>query len=73
MLVLGLVVGAATLGVLAVLGRPMWVRWRRAEAQACVSEEEARENAAPLTTAIVSRTNDRKDSELVDGAAAERQ
>jgi hypothetical protein len=59
MLVLGLVVAGAVVALLAVLTRSMWVGWRRSEAQACVTEQEARENAAPLTTAMLSGSRER--------------
>lgn len=52
MMVLGLLAGVAVV-LLAALAWWMRIR-RRLPVQACVSEEEARENAAPLTTAIVS-------------------
>ena len=45
----GMVLVLATL-----ITRWTWVRWRRLQIQVCVTEEEARENAAPLTKAIVS-------------------
>jgi len=48
-------VGAGTVLVLAtVIARWTWVRWRRPQVQVCVTEEEARANAAPLTKAILS-------------------
>jgi hypothetical protein len=62
MVVLGLSAGVAVV-VLAALAWWMRIGRRRSPVQACVSEEEARENAAPLTTAILrgSRT-ERSDS-----------
>jgi hypothetical protein len=39
-----------------IVGRLLWVRSRRLEAQERVSEEEAREHAAPLSTAIIRRS-----------------
>jgi hypothetical protein len=48
-------VGAALLLAMLV-ARLIWVRWRRPEVRACVTEEEARANSAPLTTALVSRS-----------------
>lgn len=55
-MVVALLAAGAVL-VLAVLSaRWMWVLWRRPEIRACVTEEEARANAAPLTTAMVSRS-----------------
>jgi len=53
MLVLGLFAAAVVVGFLAALVRWTWQGWRRSEAQACVTEEEARKNALPLTTAIL--------------------
>ena len=48
-------VAAGTVLVLATLiARWTWVRWRRPQVQVCVTEEEARKNAAPLTRAILS-------------------
>ena len=46
---------AAVLVVAVLVGRLIWVRWGQPDATVCVTEEEARKNAAPLTTAIVSR------------------
>jgi hypothetical protein len=60
MVVLGLAAAGAVVVLLALLAYWMWVGWRRSEAQACVTEEEAREHAAPLTTAIVSGSRDRE-------------
>jgi hypothetical protein len=60
MLVLGLLAAGAVVALLALLARWVWVRWRRSEVQACVTEEEAREHAAPLTTAILSGSRDRE-------------
>ena len=60
MMVLGLLAACVVVALLALLVRWMWVGWRRSEAQACVTEEEARENAAPLTTAILSGSRDRE-------------
>jgi hypothetical protein len=60
MVVLGLAAAGAVVVLLALLAYWMWVGWRRSEAQACVTEEEARENAAPLTAAIVSGSRDRE-------------
>jgi len=48
-------VAAGTVLLLATLiARWTWVRWRCPQVQVCVTEEEARENAAPLTKAILS-------------------
>ncbi len=53
MVVLGLLAGVAVVLLAAVA---WWMRMsrRRSPVQVCVSEEEARKNAAPLTTAILS-------------------
>jgi len=63
-LVLVLVAAAAVVALLAVLAARAWVLWRRSEAQPCLTEEEARENAAPLSTAILpgSRNRERRSS-----------
>ena len=53
MVVLGLLAGVAVV-LLAAVAWWMRIGRRRSPVQACVSEEEARENAAPLTTAILS-------------------
>jgi hypothetical protein len=53
MVVLGLLAGVAVV-LLAALAWWMRIGRRRSPVQACVSEEKARENAAPLTTAILS-------------------
>jgi len=60
MLALVLLAAAAAIALLAMLARRTSIAWRRSEAQACVTEEEARENSAPLTTAILSGSRDRK-------------
>ena len=59
MLVLVLV-AAAVVVLLAVLVALALGVWRRSEAQPCLTEEEARENSAPLTTAILSGSGDRE-------------
>ena len=55
-----MVVELATAGVVLVfvfiVARLLWVRSRRLEAQQAVSEEQAREHAAPLSTAIIRRS-----------------
>jgi hypothetical protein len=55
-----MVVELATVGVVVVfvviVARLLWVRSRRLEAHQSVSEEEAREHAAPLSTAIIRRS-----------------
>ena len=53
MVVLGLLAGVAVV-LLAAVAWWMRIGRRRSPVQVCVSEEEARENAAPLTTAILS-------------------
>jgi hypothetical protein len=58
MVMLGLLVAGVVVVLLAALVWSMRIG-RRSQAQECVSEEEARENAAPLTTAIVSGSRDR--------------
>jgi len=65
MVVLGLMAAGA---VVVLLGAVGWsVRSRRLSWQmrACVTEEEARDNAAPLTTAIVSASRNRERGERV--------
>jgi hypothetical protein len=57
--VLELLAAGVVVASLAVLAWWRWVRWRRSDLQACVTEAEARENAAPLTKAIVSGRGDR--------------
>jgi hypothetical protein len=64
---LGLVAAAAVVVLLILLART-WVGRRRSDVEVCVSEHEARENAAPLTTAIVSRSRDRRLDEPVHPA-----
>lgn len=70
MLLLGLLTAGAVVALLVPLTRRTWVGWRRSEAQPCVSEEQARENAAPLTTAILSRRRDRGHEGLVHGVTS---
>lgn len=55
-MVVPLVAAGAALLLAMLVARLIWVRWRRPEVRACVTEEEARANSAPLTTAIVSRS-----------------
>ena len=47
-----LLIGFVVIVVVAVLARRIWLIGRREEA-ASITEEQARENAAPLTTAIL--------------------
>jgi hypothetical protein len=47
-----LLIGFVIIVVVAVLARRIWLIGRREEA-ASITEEQARENAAPLTTAIL--------------------
>jgi hypothetical protein len=47
-----LVIGFVVIVVVAVLARRMWLIGHREQA-ASITEEQARENAAPLTTAIL--------------------
>jgi hypothetical protein len=53
-MVVPFVVAGAALLLAVLIARWLWRRSHRPEVRACVTEEEARENAAPLTTAIVS-------------------
>jgi hypothetical protein len=53
-MVVELVAAGAVFVLLCLIARSVWMRWRRPEQEACVTEEEAREHAAPLTTAILS-------------------
>ena len=59
MVMLGLLAAGVFVVLLAALVWSMRIGRRRSQAQECVSEEEARENAAPLTTAIASGSRDR--------------
>jgi len=52
-MVVELATAGAVLVLVSIVARQLWVRWRQPEPQHCVSEEEARENAAPLSTAIL--------------------
>jgi Tfp pilus assembly protein PilE len=52
MVVVELLVGGAVLAVLALLARRAWVIAHREKEQS-ISEAQARENAAPLSTAIL--------------------
>jgi hypothetical protein len=67
MLVLGLLAAGAVVASLTLVARWMWVAWRRTETQVCVTEDEARENAAPLTTAVLSTSHAHKPGELANG------
>jgi hypothetical protein len=69
MLVLGLVAAAAVVALLILLAHRTRVGRRRSEAEVCVTEDEARKNAAPLTTAIVSRSRDHDLTEQAHPAA----
>ncbi|HYB30961.1 MAG TPA: hypothetical protein VEF89_30490 [Solirubrobacteraceae bacterium] len=68
MLVLGLVAAAAVVALSILLARRTWLGRQRFEGQVCVTEDEARKNAAPLTTAIVSRSHDHDVNELAHPA-----
>ena len=57
---------AAVVVVIAAFALDVWLRWRRSEVQPSVTEADARENAAPLTTAILSRSPNRKQPPLDD-------
>ena len=61
-MVVELVVGGLVLAVLAVLARRAWVIAQRDEEQS-ISEAQARENAAPLSTAVLA--SDRRGREHV--------
>jgi len=62
MAILGLLAAGALLVLLAVLGWRLARAIRRSTGYGAVTEEQARQNAAPLTTAIVSgsRTHEKK-------------
>jgi hypothetical protein len=51
-----LATAGAVLVVVSIVALWLWVRRRPQPAPHCVSEEEARENAAPLSTAITKRS-----------------
>jgi len=55
-MVVDLATAGAVFVMLSVVARWLWVRWRHEPAPHCISEEEARENAAPLSTAIMKRS-----------------
>jgi hypothetical protein len=59
MVMLGLLAAGVVVVLLAAM---VWsiIGRRRSQAHECVSEEEARENAAPLTTAILSGSRNRE-------------
>jgi hypothetical protein len=59
MVVLGLLAAGVVVVMLGALGWSVRSRRLRWQMQSCVSEEEARDNAAPLTTAIVSPSRER--------------
>lgn len=63
MVLLGLVAAGVVVVLVAVLAWSMRLGRRRSPVQGRVSEEEARENAAPLTRAIVSGSRPRERSE----------
>jgi hypothetical protein len=52
-MVLELVAAGAVLVLVTVIARWTRVRLRREQVEGCVTEEQARENAAPLTRAIL--------------------
>ena len=56
-MVVDLATAGAVLVVVCVVAGWLWVRSRRPPAPHYVSEEEARENAAPLSTAITKRSH----------------
>jgi len=51
-----LATAGVVLVVVSIVARWLWMRWRGEPAPPCVSEEEARENAAPLSTAIMKQS-----------------
>jgi hypothetical protein len=59
MVVLGLLAAGVVAVLLGVVGRSVRKRRLRWRMQGCVTEEAARDNAAPLTTAIVSASRKR--------------
>jgi hypothetical protein len=59
MVVLGLLAAGAVVVLLGVVWWSVRKRRLRWQTQGCVTEEEARDNAAPLTTAIVSASRRR--------------
>lgn len=56
----GLLAAGVAVLLLAALVWSMRIGRRRSQEQECVTEEEARENAAPLTTAILSGSRNRE-------------
>jgi Flp pilus assembly protein TadB len=62
MVMVGLLAAGVVIMLLAALMWSMRIGRRRSQAQECVTEEEARGNAAPLTTAILSESRDRERS-----------
>ena len=64
MVVLELLAAGVVVAFLGVLAWWRWVCWRRSDLRACVTEAEARENAAPLTRAILSGRGHRDHSGL---------
>ena len=65
MVVLGLTAAGAVVVLLGAVGWSVRSRPLRWQMQACVTEEEARDNAARLTTAIVSASRNRERGERV--------
>jgi hypothetical protein len=65
MVMLGLSAAGVVVVLLGVLAWSMRKRRLRWQMQGCVTEEDARGNAAPLTTAIVSASRTRDRSEAV--------
>jgi hypothetical protein len=68
MLVLGLVTAGLVVVSLSLLALRAWLGRRRSDARARISEEEARENSAPLTTAIMSKSPARERERSNGGA-----
>ena len=65
MVVLGLLAAGVVVVLLGALGWSVRRRRLRWQMQGCVTEEEARDNAAPLTTAIMSASRKRDRGETV--------
>ena len=65
MMVLGLLAAGLVVVLLCVVGWSLRSRRLRWQTQGCVTEEEARDNAAPLSTAIVSASGKRDRGEVV--------
>ena len=62
MVLLGLLAAGVLVVLLASLAASTWIGRRRSDAHRCVTEKEARDNASPLTTAILSGSRNRENS-----------